>query len=61
MAPAGDSMESRQGPRVPWAGKPVDQGKGTGTEASPTLGSVAGLKMTVAEEALVQGVTPQPL
>jgi hypothetical protein len=33
--------------------KPAGQGKGTG--ASPTLNGVAGLKMMVAEEALVQG------
>jgi hypothetical protein len=44
-----------QGPRVPSAGKPAGQGNGMG--ASPTLGGVAGLKTTVAEEALVQGLS----
>jgi hypothetical protein len=51
MAPPDGSTESHQGLRVPLAGKTAGQGKG----GSPTLNSVAGLKTTVAEEALVQG------
>jgi hypothetical protein len=45
MAPPADSTESHQGPRIPSAGKPAGQGKGTG--ASPTHGVVARPKTTI--------------
>jgi hypothetical protein len=51
MVCPGDPMERHQGSRAPSAGKPADQGRGTG--ASPTHDDVARPKAAIAVVVMV--------